>query len=683
MNKSTELFINMKDVPEWNRKKHYYEQSRDVLLFWEDMWDKIVNGTNIGGYKMHGWTYFHANFFKTPIPTQMNSGVMEDILKVPDLDDNFLIFSETYAEAEALNKGMLLFGTRGSLKSTALSSNSHWTSLVKDNGVLTITGGDDGDLGDIKRLALLSFDNVHPALHVNILSRSKDIEIGIRLKDQTPIEKNKIKIVNADAGKDKKSEKGAGGSPIGYIMDEIGKYSFLKIFEAARPAFETPYGYRLVPLLAGTSGNTVLSQDAKKMLSNPEAYDMMPMNYDRLERMVRPEDITWEHTKQTQKFATFMPGQMSYRLKSPKKSYTLSEVLGISDENLDKIQIKCTDWKEADKKIQELIDKSADEDAKDKTRMYYPRDLEDVFLTQGTNPFPISACKRRLAELKSSGSVGKPVEIVQNGSKFEMEFSSKRKAPLHYKGGEEDAPIMVYGEFPQDVPTKHINLSGLDHYKLEGPASEGSLGALYVIKRRNLSINSPCETILASYAARPRTHRIFNHTCEKMVRAFNAECNMESVDQSFQAHLKNKNLDADYLCPAFSFAKSSQGNGKALTTLYGLYPTGPNNKVRMDYLFEWAKEEHVVGLDDDNNEIIKLSVEFIDDPDLLEEMIEYRYGGNYDRISAFSHALILSSEYDKKGVKPKENKRADQVKQHMKKTRKKTAAFGRRDAKVF
>ena len=66
---SKELFINMKDVPRWNPRKHYYDQSKEVIDFWEEERKKLIYGVNIGGYFFHPWLYFHINFFKTPIPT--------------------------------------------------------------------------------------------------------------------------------------------------------------------------------------------------------------------------------------------------------------------------------------------------------------------------------------------------------------------------------------------------------------------------------------------------------------------------------------------------------------------------------------------------------------------------------------------------------------------------------------
>lgn len=109
---SKELFINMKDVPQYNPKKHYYDQTKDVLDFYTEERNKILYGTNIGGFFIHPWLYWHINYFKTPIPTKEN-GVLKEKVIVPPLDDNILYITDTYKQAEEEDKGMFIFGSRG------------------------------------------------------------------------------------------------------------------------------------------------------------------------------------------------------------------------------------------------------------------------------------------------------------------------------------------------------------------------------------------------------------------------------------------------------------------------------------------------------------------------------------------------------------------------------------------
>jgi YesN/AraC family two-component response regulator len=51
-------------VPNWNDKKHYWEQDKlETIPFWQNEWLKIKYGFELDGYFIHPWLYFHINFF--------------------------------------------------------------------------------------------------------------------------------------------------------------------------------------------------------------------------------------------------------------------------------------------------------------------------------------------------------------------------------------------------------------------------------------------------------------------------------------------------------------------------------------------------------------------------------------------------------------------------------------------
>lgn len=654
--KSTEMFINMKDAPVWDPGKHYFDQKTSTIQFYEEEFRKIAEGVNIGGYHMHPWLYFHLNFFKTPIPTETSRGVTIDVLKNPPLDDNSLYISDNLADAEKRNKVLFLFGCRGFSKSSFLASYTHQTILTKSDGNFSIVGGEDGDLKSISSLMIKSFNNIHPAMYLPTLQKDWDSYVSFGYKDKSTAGKtyihSEIRITNAVKGAGGASEKGAGLSPIGYIMDECGKYSFKEIFESALPSFRTPYGYRLIPILSGTSGNTELSKDAREVLENPEAFDILPMNFERLNNMVPPEFITWENDYK-KKFGTFVPGQMSYRLETPRLEKSLSEFVGISSPELKALKIQATDWEKARDNINSLGGQNAKEKTRDKNKMYYPTEIDHCFLTKGANPFPVSIINNRIRELEDSGMAGRPVDIMKEGAKYNQKLSSKRKADVRHRGGSVDAPVLLFTEIPETPPERYMFVSGLDDYKLNQSDTD-SLGAFYVIKRRNLSINSPCETIAASYVSRPDRHRDFHNVLETLIEIWSAECLMEAVDVSFEEYLELKGKAAKWLAPAITFAKSKDSrNNTKLQKKYGLFPTAGNNEHRMNVLVDWCWEQHTISIDENGQTVTKYGVEFLDDIDLLIELRDWQKGKNSDRKEAFSHALLHAHQLDADGIRPK------------------------------
>lgn len=652
---SSELFINIKNPPKWNPKKNYFDQSIDVLDFYLEEKRKITEGVTIGGYFIHPWLYWHMNFFKTPIPTKDKG----EVIMCPPLDDNTLYVIDAYKEAEDRSLGLALFGSRGVTKSTILSSLVTWTNTSKSNGTTSIMGTSDGDLKAISKLLSTGFNNVHPAMFIPQLISDWDsnIEIGIKEKDGFKLPHSHISLTNMNKGTSKSSEKGAGLSPIGAIWDEIGKASIKKILQSALPSYKTQYGAKLVHILAGTTGNQELSKDAKEILGNPEAFDLITMDWDRLERNIDPDYITWERSKK-EKFSIFFPGQMSYRLPVPKLETTLGGFLGSYDESLHKVAMNVTDWKEATTYIQEKNKSYNKEEDREKNRMYYPLEIADVFITSALNPFPTSVIDAHIRMLEDTGKIGKDVNLYRSGSELKFEFSAKKRAAVSHGGGEADAPIIVFGEVPLTPPAKFTYVSGLDDYKLEQSDTD-SLGAYYILKRRGLTFDSPCETIAASFTSRPFRHSDFHRTIETMLDGWNAVCCMEAVDVSFKQFLDTKNKAGQCLAPGISFSNSSQSNGYKGNTKYGIYPTVMNQRYMFDLVVDYCKEEHVLGIDDDGNQIIKLGVEYIEDIDLLKEMLNYKKGGNFDRLTAFMHALAYARELDKESVKPKVEKKVN------------------------
>lgn len=658
---SNELFLNMNKstIPKWDSSKSYYEQSNDVIQFYEEEYKKIIYGVNIGGFHIHPWLYYHINFFKTPIPIKDNFGIEKEVIMSPPLDDNIFFITESYKEAKEKQKMLFLFGTRGATKSSIISSLEGWTIATRPNGKFSIIGGDAKDLDNISSLMKVNHSNIHPFLFLPtmISDWSSQVEFGVKEKNGDKILHSEVFITNADPKKKQSSEKGAGLSPIGFVIDEAGKFDFLKLLMSAIPSFKTSYGWKLVPVLAGTGGNNELSSDAKRVLSNPDAYDVLPMNYDLLNSKVPEEYITWGKKK----FGTFIPGQMTYREVIPKVEMNLSDYIGLKSVDLEKIKIKTTDWKLADKTLKTLIDDNPDTDMRLKNKMYYPRDTDDCFLVGGNNPFPAEGIRAHISYLEDIGMFGSPVEFYRENGKIRTSFSKKKRAEMDYKGGVVDAPSIVFGSVPEVPPDKFTYVSGLDDYKIDVAEESVSHGSFYILKRRGLALDEPCEKIAAYMTKRPERHIDFHRDIEEMCDIWNSLLLIEAVDIGFKKYLDIKGRTSQILYPSVSYSASAL-NGTARKTVsgYGMYPTMQNNEYRTSLVVDYTKERHTVGIDDEGNTIFKYGYEFIEDIDLLKEMLFYKKGKNCDRIDAFSYALVLARELDNKGVRPKtENKQFD------------------------
>lgn len=296
-------------VPEWNEKKHYWEQDKKTLDFWQNEWLKITKGFEVDGYSIHPWLYWHLNFFKTPIPQDDGT---EPIL-IPDFRDTEFIFVEDIKRAEKEgNKGVMIYGSRRLGKSTLMSSYCHWKALTKPNSSATVTSGSEGDLIDLTHKIKTSMKYVPKAFYLYIQSQEwtgGSVELGLKSSASNLIEYSRFIIKNLAGGTTKSTQKTAGGAPSVFLIEEIGKFDWKKSYLAAKPSFETKSKWKCIPLAVGCvcAGSKVWDNEGN--LINIE--DLNPekgiLGYDVESKSLSKEKITyWQppHEKECYRITT-------------------------------------------------------------------------------------------------------------------------------------------------------------------------------------------------------------------------------------------------------------------------------------------------------------------------------------------------------------------------------------------
>jgi hypothetical protein len=673
---SSELYINMKpkDIPPYNPNKHYWEQDESTLQFWAEEFNKIKNGININGYHLSPWLYFHGNFFKAKIPTPEG-----DQLRSPFLRDNEWFFNENYEEAYREKKILAITGSRRFSKTTMIASQTHHKSLIIPNSELLVAGGSAKDLGQVEKNIKLSANNIEEPFRVPFIKKdwTDKAVIGLKSPMHTAYEQSKIHIINLNKGGNMSSELLAGYTPDSFILDEYLKFLFLEALEAAKPAFQTPYGWRCVPILTGTGGNEDLSQDALKMLSNPGAYDVLVMNWDRLNNMVDdPEYITW----QNKKFGTFVPAQMSVKDGIVKRDSNLQEFLKSDNKELSKVKLYVTDWKQANEVINaDRKKKEGQPDAIRKEKVYYPIDTDEIFLSGKTNPFPAQEAKKHKDRLISEGNVGKAVDLFRDADgKVVYELSNKEYPIFPFPGGFHDSPVTIYEEPPENPDvTTNLYIAGLDDYKHE--SSDGdSLGSM-VIYKRTFSMGEWDDRIVASYHSRPDPHAEFHRVCWMLLEMYGARCFPENEDMDFKTYLDKKYLTDKYLVKGISFLSEFNlhvNNNRE----FGWQPTTKNKRSLLGQTIAYTKED--IDIKDKDGVVVKsmLGVNRIPDIKILNEIINYKEGGNFDGITAFMSALGYAHYLDSTYQSPRLPRNREEIRRP---PRKASAPFGRQRFKPF
>ena len=535
------------------------------------------------------------------------------------------------------------------------------SSLLQMNATMTIglshsvVGFSDSDLSNIGEYCEYGLDHVHPFFRINRTKTdwSSGVTLGKRMSNGVRDVHAIISIANINMGRKTSTQKTAGLTPATAIFDEVGKGPIKKPYTAAMPSYDTPYGWRLSPILAGTGGEVELSKDAQEMFSDPDTYNLLVMDWDILNRRAM-KGKTWKERK----WAMFVPGQMANS--GVKRTIGLGDYLGKPDDKkLNKIKIDATDFEASTNKLNEERKKLSTKDrvAYTSHTMFYPFTIDDCFLSSSQNLFPVEYAIKHKNDLLESGQYsGMLCDVfLESGNKLGTTKSNKQLAGFPFSGGVIDAPVQIF-EMPQSNRfDDFIYVAGQDPYK-QAKSDTPSLGAFYVFKRR-VGIRDPyAYRIVASYVSRPSSIDQFCRTCEVLQKGYGAICLMENADQMYEQYLNRKSgMPASF----FLFAGEAIANkyvkaGSRQNSKLGLYPTPGNQNLLFSCVVDYCWQDFVIGYDDQTGlDITVKGIELIDDIALLDEIIQYKSGLNVDRIIAFGHALVLARYFDDNNYMPK------------------------------
>lgn len=627
---SPELYLNIKSIPDVD--------STEYDAFFKNELHKIEYGVTINGIYIPGWLYWHINHWH--IYMDYEDPINYSIKRVsgnPNLRDNEWMISEYLVRAEKERKGLLIVGSRRLGKSEFEGSMVGRSATIYQGTQNLITGGNEADIKVIASIVDHGLKNVHPYFRFGRVANDwrKEVVLGYKDKKGLSYEWSKILVRNFDNGIN--TEAAAGTTAKTFIMDEIGKFPFFECFEAAKPAFTSPFGWRCVPILTGTGGSFENGKNAEEMFNNPTAYNFLGI----------------EVKEESKKYGLFIPG--TYRMEA-KEKIPLPKYLNIAEgSELDSLIIhvkneqKGLDIIEAERAQSK---RSNDSRALLKQMMYYPLTPAECFLSDSDNDFPIEAAKQHQQFLKDNNITGQYIWLYKDtDGKVKHKFGTEKDHPVTEWPVKattiKDAPIQVW-EFPVTNTPHALYVVGADPYNQSSSEYSNSLGTVCVYKRMtDVTGETYQDMMVAAYAARPKTMNEWHENVEMLIEFYNAKCFPENEAGTFIQWFERRNK-GHYLAEGHSFVKEINPNTKTQGRTYGLAATPKNIDFCMSLMIEYCKEEIQVGTNaDTGNPIKRLGITRILDPMLLEEIIRYNKDDNFDRIVAFRHALAYARHLDK------------------------------------
>lgn len=612
-------FINQKRIPD--------KESAECKPFFDFHKDLCLNGAMMDGVYINPFLYWHLNIWHTEVDIIDDRGRIAQKYANPLLRDNEWLVTNEIDRAQQEKRGLVILGIRRFAKSVLEASYIAWGATFDENSQNIIAGL---NAPDIKLIT----DKIDKGLNFipeywrwqRIEDNWKNqVTLGIKTKSGERIPFSSILIRNLDEGNNEEAI--AGTKPRKLIIDEIGKGNFLRSLQAAIPGFTTPFGWGCSPILTGTGGDMKKFMDAKSLMFDVDNFNFLTYNNAKDDKRIHGLFISHKYrmeAKEESSLGAFLNQPASSNLHNVNMLVSNEEnATKITNDNLERLK------------------KAGDRIAYLKEKMYYPQEVDDIFLNEDTNIFDIESAKRQKIRLINQEKTGTPVILFNDGEKIAHEFTDKMPIsnfPLKSSDLKE-APVVIY-EFPIDNPPYGLYVAGIDPYRQGKAAYSSSLGAVYVYKRMHeISGEKYQDMFVASYVARPDKKETWEEQARLLIKYYNARALCENDDISFIEYMKAKG-DAHYLEKQPDWLKEIVPN----TTVRRDYGIHRSSQKVIDYLHNCLKkymEEAIHKEKDEDGKVIRevLGVSKMFDPVLLEEIIQYNDSGNFDRIVAAELAI--------------------------------------------
>ena len=619
-------FINQKRIPD--------KDSQECKPFFDFHRELCLNGAMMGGVYINPFLYWHLNIWHTEVDVIDERGRIAQKYANPFLRDNEWLVTNEIDRAQQEKRGLVILGIRRFAKSVLEASYIAWGATFDENSQNIIAGL---NAPDIKLIT----DKIDKGLNFipeywrwqRIEDNWKNqVTLGIKTKGGERIPFSSILIRNLDEGNNEEAI--AGTKPRKLIIDEIGKGNFLRGLQAAIPGFTTPFGWGCSPILTGTGGDMKKFMDAKSLMFDVDNFNFLTYNNEKDDKRIHGLFIPAKYRMEAKEDSTlgeYLNQPLSSDLHQVKMLVSNEEkALQITNDNLTRLK------------------KAGDRIAYLKEKMYYPMEVDDIFLNEDTNIFDIEIAKRQKSRLLQQERTGTPVVLFNDEGVIKHEFTDKlpiTNFPLK-NSDQKDAPVVIY-EFPIDNPPYGLYVAGVDPYRQGKSAYSSSLGSVYIYKRMHeITGEKYQDMFVASYCARPDKKETWEEQARLLIKYYNARTLCENDDISFIEYMKAKG-DAHYLERQPDWLKEIVPN----TTVKRDYGIHRSSQKIIDYLHTCLKkymESPIFVEKNDAGEVIRevLGVSKIFDPVLLEEIIQYNDQGNFDRIIAAELAIAQALKMD-------------------------------------
>ncbi len=275
-----------------------------------------------------------------------------------------------------------------------------------------------------------------------------------------------------------------------------------------------------------------------------------------------------------------------------------------------------------------------------------PLSLDEAFQVREVNKFPVHLVKKQLQYLEDLNYHGVPSELLYNED-GDVAWGFSDRKPVHdfpvRNDSEKEGVIQIFEHPISTNPPYGLYVAGIDPYKFDQAKYSDSLGSVYIHKQvYNFTDDTYSDSMVACYTGRPASLEDWYENVTRLLIYYNATALIENDVHDYITYLLRNNLH-QYLAKTPNWIKEIAPN-TSVATDYGVRATQKNIEFFDNSIIKYCTEEIGKEYNEDGTvKSVKYGVERIKDIMLLKEMLNYRRGGNFDRIRAYGVTLAYSN----------------------------------------
>lgn len=435
----------------------------------------------------------------------------------------------------------------------------------------------------------------------------------------------KSQIISVSCGENPDAIRGKDGTIV--YLEEAGKFpNIIDTVDSTLPTLEDGIYTTGMMVIFGTGGGDDTNWEGfEEIFYSPDTYKMLPI------------DNIWDENSNGQTCGFFHPDYINKIGFVDKVGNSLQEEARAHQEQVRK------DIAKSSRDMRPLI----------ANKMEYPFSPREAFSRSANNIFPTDELEEHRNYLISSKNFEGIYGKIKREKEGKLEFKIDLEANPILKFPHKDVtnlegcivkyeePFRQLGQIPDDL---HVICH--DPYHFDVSTGNISLGAAYVIRRPNrLGVRG--NVIVASYVGKPDSQDEYNKNLFLLAEYYNAKIGFENDRGNVIGYCKTARVRGvdlfKWLEAEFELGWDDKMNN-TLSRGYGMSMGGgkENKKILQGDVFirDWLNEERSITEDG----LIIKNLHLIKDIALLEELIKYRSGGNYDRISALRIGMYHMKE---------------------------------------